>query len=257
MYRIVLLRHGQSEWNLTNQFAGWVDVDLTPEGLQEASDAGELLQREGFSFDLGFASALRRSEKTLHTLLDRMNLLWIPVETTWRLNERHYGALQGLVKEEVYARFGRDQYKRWRRSYDVPPPPLPEASPWSVSNDRRYASIAASDRPVSECLQDCVARILPYWSVVTLPQVLAGRRLVVCAHGSTLRSLLKHFRGLSDEEIVDVDVPNGVPLVVELDSRGRYLRDEYLGDRSAIQAKIDAVAIQGTQKNGGKTGSLG
>jgi 2,3-bisphosphoglycerate-dependent phosphoglycerate mutase len=248
MPKIVLLRHGQSAWNLTNKFAGWVDVDLSPRGLQEARDAGEVLRATGYSFDLAYTSALRRAQKSLDALLDQMELLWIPVEKTWRLNERHNGALQGLDKTEVMERFGAVQYKLWRRSYDVPPPPLAADSPFQSARDPRYSLLPPSWIPWAECLKDCVDRILPYWSVEIVPQILAGKRILIVAHGSTLRALLKHLKNISDEAIIDVNVPNGVPLVVELDDRLRYVSDSYLGDPKVVEAKITAVANQGKKQ---------
>ena len=245
MPKLVLLRHGQSVWNLTNRFAGWVDVDLSPRGLQEARDAGEVLRAAGYSFDVAYTSALRRAQKSLDALLDQMGLLWIPVEKTWRLNERHNGALQGLDKTEVMERFGPQQYKLWRRSYDVPPPPLAADSPFQSACDPRYRLLPAGWVPSAECLKDCVERILPYWSIEIVPRLLAGRRVLVVAHGSTLRALLKHLKHISDQDIIDVNVPNGVPLVVELDERLRYVGDTYLGDPQVVEAKITAVANQG------------
>lgn len=247
MPRIILLRHGQSAWNLTNQFAGWVDVDLSDRGLAEAREAASLMAAEGLVFDRGYTSYLKRAQKTLDQVLDTLGQLWIPVEKTWRLNERHYGALQGLNKAEVLERYGADQYRLWRRSYDVPPPPLAADSPWAAS-DRRYALAAPSDRPSAECLRDCVTRILPYWSVEMVPRIRAGERLLVVAHGSTVRALLKHLKGISDRDIEDVNVPNGVPLVVDLDDNLRYRGDRYLGDRATVEAKITAVANQGQHR---------
>jgi 2,3-bisphosphoglycerate-dependent phosphoglycerate mutase len=247
MPRIVLLRHGQSAWNLTNQFAGWVDVDLSDRGLAEAREAAALMASEGLVFDRGYTSYLKRAQKTLDQVLDTLGQLWIPVEKTWRLNERHYGALQGLNKTEVLERYGADQYRLWRRSYDVPPPPLAADSPWAAA-DRRYTLTAPSDRPAAECLRDCVARILPYWSVEMVPRLRAGERLLVVAHGSTVRALLKHLKRISDRDIEDVNVPNGVPLVVDLDDDLRYQGDRYLGDRATVEAKITAVANQGQHR---------
>lgn len=245
MHQIVLVRHGQSVWNLTNQFAGWVDADLSIRGLAEAAEAGDLLRTAGFTFDRAYTSYLKRAEKTLDEVLDRMGLLWLPVEKTWRFNERHYGALQGLDKTAVLERYGSDQYKTWRRSWDVPPPPLPADSPYAAQGDPRYRAVPPDDLPSTECLADCVARILPYWSVEVVPRILAGERLLIVAHGSTLRAILKHVKQISDREIAEVNVPNGVPLVVDLDERLRWTADRYLGDPAEVKAKISAVEAQG------------
>lgn len=245
MPRIVLLRHGQSAWNLTNQFAGWVDVDLSDRGRTEAREAAALMAAEGLVFDRAYTSYLRRAAKTLGEVLDRLDRLWIPVESTWRLNERHYGALQGLDKGEVLGRYGAQQYKLWRRSYDVPPPPLPETSPYHAARDPRYSRVPPAELPSAESLRDCVARILPYWSLELAPRLLAGERLLVVAHGSTVRALLKHLKRISDRDIAEVNVPNGVPLVVDLDDRLNWKADRYLGDEAEVQAKITAVASQG------------
>jgi 2,3-bisphosphoglycerate-dependent phosphoglycerate mutase len=248
MPQLVLLRHGQSAWNLTNQFAGWVDVDLSDRGALEALEAGALLKAEGFAFDRGYTSYLRRAEKTLDLILETLGQLWIPVEKTWRLNERHYGALQGLAKAAVLEKFGADQYKIWRRSFDVPPPAEAVDSPYRAVLDPRYALVPPPVLPVAESLKDCGARVVPFWSVEMVPRLRAGERLLVVAHGSTVRSLVKHLKKLSDHDIEGVNVPNGVPLVVDLDDDLRWVADRYLGDPDQVAAKISAVAAQGQHR---------
>jgi 2,3-bisphosphoglycerate-dependent phosphoglycerate mutase len=248
MYKIVLIRHGESEWNLKNQFTGWVDVDLAPSGVQEAVEAGEVLKKEGYTFDLAYSSMLRRANKTLNTVLDKMDLLWIPVKKTWRLNERHYGALQGLDKADTLAKYGEVQFKQWRRSYDVPPPPLPADSAMLPSKDPRYADVAPEELPVTECLKDCVGRVLPYWFVEIVPQLLSGKKIIIGAHGNSLRALVKHLKGISDADIAELNIPTAVPLVIELDKNLKYVKDYYVGDQAKIQAKIAGVAAQGQKK---------
>lgn len=248
MPQLVLLRHGQSAWNLTNQFAGWVDVDLSDRGALEAREAGALLRAEGWAFDRGYTSYLRRAEKTLDLVLETLDQLWIPVEKSWRLNERHYGALQGLDKASVLETYGADQYKTWRRSYDVPPPAEAPDSPYRAALAPRYALVPPADLPVAESLKDCVARVVPYWSVEMVPRLRAGERLLVVAHGSTVRALVKHLKRLSDRDIEGVNVPNGVPLVVELDEGLNWVGDRYLGDPDQVAAKISAVAAQGQHR---------
>jgi len=245
MYKIVLIRHGESEWNLKNQFTGWVDVDLAPSGVQEAIEAGETLKKEGFVFDQAYSSLLRRANKTLNMVLDGIDQLWIPIKKTWRLNERHYGALQGLDKAETLAKFGEEQFKQWRRSYDVPPPPLPNDSPMLPSKDPRYADIPAGEMPVTECLKDCVARVLPYWKVEIAPEILKGKRIIIGAHGNSLRALLMYLKGISEKDIAELNIPTAIPLVIELDKNLKFIKDYYLGDQAKIQAKIGAVANQG------------
>jgi len=248
MYKIVLIRHGESEWNLKNVFTGWVDVDLTPSGVKEAEEASEVLKKSGYIFDLAYTSLLRRANKTLNTVLDRMDQLWIPVQKTWRLNERHYGALQGLDKSETLAKYGEELFKQWRRSYDVPPPPLTLDSPMVPSRDPRYADLPTSEMPLTECLKDCVARVLPYWQVEIAPQILRGKRIIIGAHGNSLRALIKYLKGISDTDIAELNIPTAIPLVVELDKDLRYVKDYYLGDQEKIQAKIGAVANQGKKQ---------
>lgn len=245
MYKIVLIRHGESEWNLKNLFTGWVDVDLAPSGIKEADEAGEVLKKEGYKFDLAYSSLLRRANKTLSMVLDKLDLLWIPVKKTWRLNERHYGALQGLDKAETLAKYGEEQFKQWRRSYDVPPPPLAKDSPMLPSLDPRYADVDPKELPVTECLKDCVARVLPYWSVEIAPQILKGKQIIIGAHGNSLRALVKYLKGVSDKDIAELNIPTAIPLVIELDKNLNYIKDYYVGDQEKIQAKIAGVANQG------------
>ena len=243
MHTLVLLRHGESTWNLANRFTGWTDVDLTEAGRAEARTAGALLRDGGFEFDAAFTSVLKRAIRTLWIALDEMDRMWLPVHRDWRLNERHYGALQGLNKAETAARYGEDQVLRWRRSYDEPPPALDPDDERSPEGDPRYAG--AGELPRTECLKDTVARMMPLWHESIAPRVRAGERLLVCAHGNSLRALVKHLGALSDEEIVKVNVPTGAPLVYELDAELRGVRHRYLGDPAAIGAAMRAVAEQG------------
>ena len=247
MHKLVLIRHGQSQWNLDNRFSGWADVDITAQGMDEARQAGRMLQAAGFSFDVAHTSVLKRAVRTLWGVQDAMDLMWLPVLTDWRLNERHYGALTGLNKAETAAKYGEDQVRIWRRSYDVRPPPLERSANQSV-HDPRYAALDPNDIPDTECLKDTVARVLPYWHAVLAPAIRAGRRVLVVAHGNSLRALVKYLDGISDEDIVGVNVPNGVPLVYEFDDALKPLRHEYLGDAAAIAAKMAAVANQGKAK---------
>lgn len=248
MHKVVLLRHGESEWNRENRFTGWTDVDLSEIGRQEAKAAGQLLKKEGHTFDHSFTSVLKRAIRTHAIVLDEMDLCWIPVERSWRLNERHYGALQGLNKTETAARYGEDQVKVWRRSYDIPPPPLDAADPRWAGRDPRYRDLAPSDLPLTECLKDTVARFLPYWHEKIAPAVRAGKKVLVAAHGNSLRALVKYLDGVSDTDIVDLNIPTGIPLVYELDADLKPLRHTYLGDASEIAAKMQAVAAQGKGK---------
>jgi 2,3-bisphosphoglycerate-dependent phosphoglycerate mutase len=245
VYKIVLIRHGESEWNVKNLFTGWVDVDLAETGVQEAIEAGDVLKKEGYTFDLAYTSLLRRANKTLNTVLDRMDQLWIPIEKTWRLNERHYGALQGMDKAETLAKYGEEQFMQWRRSYDVPPPPLDADSKYQPKLEARYADVAPNELPTTECLKDCVARVLPYWSVEIAPQILKGRKIIIGAHGNSLRALVKYLKGVSDTDIAALNIPTAVPLVIELDKDLNYIKDYYVGDQAKIQAKIAGVANQG------------
>ena len=247
-YTLVLMRHGESQWNLENRFTGWTDVDLTPRGLDEARSAGRLLKAEGFEFDLCYTSVLRRAIRTLWTVLDEMDLMWLPVVHSWRLNERHYGALQGLNKAETAARYGEEQVLVWRRAYAIAPEPLPEGDPRQALGDPRYARLRPEDLPRTECLRDTVARVVPFWNESIAPAIRLGRRVVVAAHGNSLRALIKHLDGVSDEDIVNMNVPTGRPLVYELDDALRPIRSHYLGDQAEIQAAMAAVAAQGRKQ---------
>ncbi len=244
MHKLVLIRHGQSQWNQENRFTGWADVDLTPQGIEEARAAGRLLKREGYQFDLAHASVLTRAVRTLWHVLDAMGTIWLPIVTDWRLNERHYGALTGLNKAETAARYGNEQVYVWRRSYDTPPPPI-AAQDNHFAADPRYAGLAPGQIPLAECLKDTVARVLPYWHEVLAPAVRDGHTVLVAAHGNSMRALCKYLDGISDADIAALNIPNGVPLVYEFDDAMRPLRHFYLGDADAIAAKAAAVARQG------------
>jgi len=248
MRKIVLLRHGESVWNKENRFTGWKDVDLTSKGVEEARAAGRLLAAEGFDFDFTFTSVLKRAIRTLDLALEEMDRLWLPVEKDWRLNERHYGALQGLNKAQTAAKFGEEQVMLWRRSYDVPPPPLEPGDERDASRDRRYAALAPGQVPRSECLKDTVARVVPYWQERIAPRVAAGERVLVSAHGNSLRALIKYFDAMSDEAIVNVNVPTGIPMVYELEDSLKAVRRYYLGDAEAVAKATHAVANQGKAK---------
>ena len=244
--KLVLVRHGQSVWNLENLFTGWVDVDLTEQGRQEARAAGQLLKAEGFEFHLAYTSVLKRAIRTLWIILDEMDLMWLQVERSWRLNERHYGALQGLNKAQTVEKHGADQVKIWRRSYDIPPPPLADDDPTHPSHDRRYTSTMSDDQlPSTESLKDTVARFIPYWESTIAPDIKAGKHVLIAAHGNSLRALVKYLDKMSDEEIVELNIPTGVPLVYQLNDDLRPLNKMYLGDADAIRAKAAAVANQG------------
>jgi 2,3-bisphosphoglycerate-dependent phosphoglycerate mutase len=242
MHKLVLLRHGESGWNRENRFTGWTDVDLSTQGVEEARSAGRLLKAEGYAFDLAYTSVLKRAIRTLNLALEELDLLWVPVAKDWRLNERHYGALQGLNKAETAAKFGEAQVLAWRRSYDTPPPALEPGDPRHEARDPRYAGVAV---PRTECLKDTVARVIPYWEGTLEPAIRAGRRILVAAHGNSLRALIKHLDGVSDADIVGLNVPTGVPLVYELDDNLRPLRHYYLGDAGEIEKRVAAVAAQG------------
>jgi 2,3-bisphosphoglycerate-dependent phosphoglycerate mutase len=244
-YKIVLLRHGESQWNLENRFTGWTDVDLTPNGLAEARRAGELLKAEGFDFDLAFTSVLKRAIRTLWSVLDEMDRMWIPVTHSWRLNERHYGALQGLDKAETAAKFGDEQVLTWRRAYAIAPEPLPPGDPREADHDPRYAGLPPDQIPRTECLRDTVARVVPFWNASIAPAVRSGKRVVVAAHGNSLRALVKHLDGIDDDEIVKMNIPTARPLVYELDESLKPVRSRYLGDAAEIEAAMAAVAAQG------------
>jgi 2,3-bisphosphoglycerate-dependent phosphoglycerate mutase len=248
MKKLVLLRHGESAWNKENRFTGWKDVDLTPKGVEEARAAGRLLAAEGYDFDFTFTSVLKRAIRTLNLALEEMDRLWLPVEKDWRLNERHYGALQGLNKAETAAKFGEAQVMLWRRSYDTPPPALEAGDERDAARDRRYARLAPAQIPRSECLKDTVARVVPYWQERIAPRVAAGERVLVAAHGNSLRALIKYFDALSDEAIIAENVPTGIPLVYELDDQLHALRRYYLGDPEAVAKAMHGVASQGKAK---------
>jgi 2,3-bisphosphoglycerate-dependent phosphoglycerate mutase len=245
MHKLVLLRHGESTWNKENRFTGWTDVDLTDTGREEAAKAGDLLKDGGYVFDLVYTSVLTRAVRTMFIALDRMNLLWIPVVKSWRLNERHYGALQGLNKAETAAKHGEAQTKIWRRSYDIPPPPLAPDDPRHPSHDPRYASIAPVDLPATECLKDTVARFLPLWHEEIAPAIASGKRVLIAAHGNSLRALVKYLDNVSDSDIIELNIPTGIPLVYELDENLKPLGSYYLGDPEAAKKAAEKVAAQG------------
>jgi 2,3-bisphosphoglycerate-dependent phosphoglycerate mutase len=244
MYKLVLLRHGESVWNKENRFTGWIDVGLSEKGVEEAKEAGRVLLKEGFVFDAAYTSVLKRAIKTLWLALEEMDLMWIPVHHNWRLNERHYGGLQGLNKAETVEKHGMDQVKIWRRSYDVPPPALTPDNPYYPGRDPRYVNVPKADLPLTECLKDVVARFLPYWHDTLAPAVKAGQRVIIAAHGNSLRALVKYLDGVSDEEIVGLNIPTGIPLVYELDADLKPLKHYYLGDQEKVQAAIQSVADQ-------------
>ncbi len=246
--KLLLLRHGQSTWNLENLFTGWVDVDLSEQGRREAQEAGRLLRAEGIAFDIAFTSVLKRAIRTLWMALDEMDTMWLPVERTWRLNERHYGALQGLDKAQTVAKHGADQVKIWRRSYDIPPPPLSQSDPGHPRFDRRYSSVPAGELPSAESLKDTLARVLPFWNARIAPELMAGRNVLVAAHGNSLRALVKMLDGMSDSAIVELNIPTGVPLLYELDAHLKPVSSRYLGDAEAVKARAEAVARQAEKK---------
>jgi 2,3-bisphosphoglycerate-dependent phosphoglycerate mutase len=248
MHKLVLIRHGESGWNKENRFTGWTDVDLSEKGREEARQAGQVLKEQGFAFDVAHVSVLKRAVRTLWIVLDEMDLMWLPVRHDWRLNERHYGALQGLNKAETAAKFGEEQVKVWRRSYDIPPPPLEKSDPRFPGNDPRYAGLKPEELPLTECLKDTVARFLPYWHEELAPAVRAGKRVLVAAHGNSIRAMVKYLDNVSDEEIVGVNIPTGIPLVYELDPGLRPIKRYYLGDPDEVARAMEAVASQGKAK---------
>jgi 2,3-bisphosphoglycerate-dependent phosphoglycerate mutase len=248
MYKIVFMRHGESTWNLDNRFTGWTDVDLTEKGVAEAKHAGKLLLEAGFTFDIAYTSVLKRAIRTLWVTLEEMDLMWLPTVHSWRLNERHYGALQGLNKAETAAQYGDAQVLVWRRSYDIAPLPLDPTDPRASYNDPRYARLKHEEIPLTECLKDTVARVMPAWNDSIAPAIRAGKRIIVSAHGNSLRALIKMLDGISDQDIVGLNVPNGQPLVYELDADLKPIRSYYLGDAAAIEAAMKAVASQGKAK---------
>ncbi|HUR32396.1 MAG TPA: 2,3-diphosphoglycerate-dependent phosphoglycerate mutase [Vicinamibacterales bacterium] len=244
MYKLVLLRHGESTWNKENRFTGWTDVDLSDRGRVEAAEAGRLLKEGGYVFDQAYVSVLKRAIRTLWITLDQLDQMWIPVEKNWRLNERHYGALQGLNKAETAARHGDDQVLVWRRSYDIPPPPLDPGDERHPSRDPRYAGLAPADLPLTESLKETVARFLPYWHATIAPAIQSGRRVIVAAHGNSLRALVKYLDDIPEREIVELNIPTGIPLVYELDAGLKPIRHYYLGDAAAAAAAAERVKQQ-------------
>ncbi|MFI5226348.1 MAG: 2,3-diphosphoglycerate-dependent phosphoglycerate mutase [Candidatus Limnocylindrales bacterium] len=246
MPTLVLLRHGESDWNRENRFTGWTDVDLSVRGIAEAHEAARLLAAEGLTFDIAFTSVLRRAIRTLWIVLDDLDLMWLPVHGSWRLNERHYGALQGLDKADTARQYGDEQVRIWRRSFDIPPPALTPDDERFPGRDRRYAALDADELPTTESLKDTIARFLPHWQADVAPVVRSGRRVLIVAHGNSLRALVKYLDGVSDEDIVGLNIPTGIPLVYELDDELRPLGHRYLGDQARVEAAMAAVAAQGT-----------
>jgi len=248
MIKLVLLRHGESTWNKENRFTGWTDVDLSEKGLGEAHEAGKLLREGGFAFDVAYTSVLKRAIRTLWIALDELDQMWIPIYNTWRLNERHYGGLQGLNKAQMAEQFGAEQVHVWRRSYDVPPPALTAADPRYPGLERRYASLTQAELPLTECLKDTVARFLPYWHETIVPALKSGQRVIIAAHGNSLRALVKYLDNIPDAEIVELNIPTGIPLVYELDDNLKPIRHYYLGDPEAAAKAAAAVAAQAQRK---------
>ncbi|MCL6493728.1 MAG: 2,3-diphosphoglycerate-dependent phosphoglycerate mutase [Ignavibacterium sp.] len=248
MYKIVLLRHGESIWNKENRFTGWTDVDLSEKGKEEAKKAGEVLKAEGYTFDIAYTSVLKRAIRTLWIVLDVMDLMWIPVIRNWRLNERHYGALQGLNKAETAKQYGEEQVKIWRRSYDIQPPALEKSDPRYPGHDPRYKELSESELPLTECLKDTVARFVPYWENTIAPMVKNGKRVLVTAHGNSLRALVKYLDNIPDDEIVELNIPTGIPLVYELDENLKPIKHYYLGNPEEVEKAAAAVAAQGKVK---------
>jgi len=248
MIKLVLVRHGESVWNKENRFTGWTDVDLSEKGLEEAKRGGQRLKAEGFTFDIAFTSMLRRAIRTLWITLDQLDLMWIPVEHTWRLNERHYGGLQGLNKSETAAKYGDDQVLVWRRSYDVPPPVLEESDPRYPINDPRYRTMNKNDVPKTECLKDTVARFMPCWNNMIVPAMKSGKKVIVAAHGNSLRALVKHLDKVSEKDIIGLNIPTGIPLVYELEDNLTPIRHYYLADQAEVDAALNAVKNQGKAK---------
>jgi len=244
MLRLVLLRHGESTWNKENRFTGWTDVDLSDKGREEAREAGRLMSAEKYEFDVAYTSVLKRAIRTLWIALDALDMMWIPVYRSWRLNERHYGGLQGLNKAETAAKYGDDQVKIWRRGYDTPPPPLTYEDPRHPSHDRRYADLKRAEIPLTESLKDTVARFLPHWHEVIAPDIKAGKRVLIVAHGNSLRALVKYLENIPDDKIVELNIPTGIPLVYSLNEDLKPLTKYYLGDQAAAEAKAAAVANQ-------------
>lgn len=248
MYKIVLLRHGESQWNMENRFTGWTDVALSDKGVAEAKSAGTLLKKEGYSFNLAFTSVLKRAIKTLWLALEEMDEMWIPIMHSWRLNERHYGALQGLNKAETAEQYGDEQVKIWRRSFDVRPPMLDKDDDRYPAKDPRYRDLPETDIPAGECLKDTIERVLPYWKGIIVPEIQAGKKIIIAAHGNSLRALVKHLDDMTNDEIMELNIPTGIPLVYELDREMRPISHSYLGDKDAIAKAEAAVANQGKAK---------
>jgi 2,3-bisphosphoglycerate-dependent phosphoglycerate mutase len=245
MYKLVLIRHGESTWNLENRFTGWTDVDLTPTGVEQAKNAGKLLKTEGYEFDVAYTSVLKRAIRTLFLALDEMDRTWLPVVKSWRLNERHYGGLQGLNKADMAKQYGEEQVLVWRRSYDTPPPELEANDPRSERSDPRYTRFEPNPVPLTECLKDTVSRVVPFWNEALAPAIKSGKRIVIAAHGNSIRALVKYLDGISDQDIVGLNIPNGIPLVYELDENLKPIRHYYLGDAEAAAKAAAAVATQG------------
>jgi 2,3-bisphosphoglycerate-dependent phosphoglycerate mutase len=250
MKKLVLIRHGESVWNKANRFTGWTDVDLSEQGVAEAKKAGQILKEQGYVFDVAFTSVLKRAIRTLWIVMDEMDLMWIPVHRSWRLNERHYGGLQGLNKAETAAKYGDDQVLIWRRSYDTPPPELEESDERHPKHDPRYSDLTSDELPLTECLKDTVARFVPYWQDVIAPTVASGKRVVIAAHGNSLRALVKYLDDISDEQIVGLNIPTGMPLVYELDDDLKPIKNYYIGDPEEVEKAMAAVASQGKAKQG-------
>lgn len=248
MYKLVMARHGESMWNKENRFTGWVDIDLSDKGREEAKKAGMALKKEGYAFDIAYTSVLKRAIRTLWIILDEMDLMWIPVICSWRLNERMYGALQGLNKSEMAEKHGEEQVLIWRRSYDVPPPPLTKDDPMYPGKDPRYFGLKEHELPVTECLKDTVARVMPYWNETIAPMIKSGKRVLIVAHGNSLRALVKYLDNVSDKDIVSMNIPTGIPLVYELDDNLKPLNRYYLGDPEEVKKAMEAVANQGKAK---------
>jgi 2,3-bisphosphoglycerate-dependent phosphoglycerate mutase len=245
MTNLVLLRHGESIWNKENRFTGWTDVDLSEKGIREAKQAGKVLKKEGYSFDVAFTSVLKRAIRTLWIVQDEMNLMWLPVNLSWRLNERHYGALQGLNKAEIAAKYGEEQVLKWRRSYDIRPPALENTDERSPGNDHRYKDLDNKDIPLTECLKDTVERFLPYWNEVIVPLIRSGKRVIISAHGNSIRALVKYVDDVSDVDIVGINIPTGIPLIYELDESLKPIKNYYLGDPDEIKRATETIARQG------------
>jgi 2,3-bisphosphoglycerate-dependent phosphoglycerate mutase len=246
--KLVVVRHGESSWNKENRFTGWTDVDLSEKGVQEAHEGGKSLKKEGYGFDIAYTSVLKRAIRTLDIVLDEMDVMWIPVIKSWRLNERHYGALQGLNKAETAAKFGEDQVKVWRRSYDVPPPLLEKTDDRYPGKDPRYKDLKEKELPLTECLKDTVARVLPFWNDTIAPAIKSGKRVLIAAHGNSLRALVKYLDNVPESEIVELNIPTGIPLVYELDDKLKPIKHYYIGDPEKVKAAMESVASQGKAK---------